>query len=157
MVDGSSLLLDLDGVVVESVQRLEDGTRFAKLLSADPHEDIAAAWIAKELLRELLSCAERGGLRYEIIAARGHQLRPHHRALAGTYHRRDPDRVDQRPHRGLQPHRQARRAHRVRLPQPREPTPPRTVGLHPPITAGHTQQALMPLLTAKSRICRVRG
>ena len=27
MVDGSSLLLDLDGVVVESVQRREDGTR----------------------------------------------------------------------------------------------------------------------------------
>ena len=27
MVDGSSLLLDLDGLVVESVQRLEDGTR----------------------------------------------------------------------------------------------------------------------------------
>ena len=27
MVDGSSLLLDLDGVVVESVRRSEDGTR----------------------------------------------------------------------------------------------------------------------------------
>ena len=27
MVDGSSLLLDLDGVVVESVQRLNDGSR----------------------------------------------------------------------------------------------------------------------------------
>jgi transposase len=44
-------------------------TLFAKLLSADPNEDIAAAWIAKELLRELLSCADRGGLRYEIHAA----------------------------------------------------------------------------------------
>lgn len=44
-------------------------TLFAKLLSADPNEDIAAAWIAKELLRELLSCADRGGLRYEIVAA----------------------------------------------------------------------------------------
>lgn len=44
-------------------------TLFAKLLSADPNEDIAAAWIAKELLRELLSCADRGGLRYEITAA----------------------------------------------------------------------------------------
>jgi transposase len=42
---------------------------FAKLLSADPNEDIAAAWIAKELLRELLSCADRGGLRYDIAAA----------------------------------------------------------------------------------------
>ena len=44
-------------------------TLFAKLLSADPNEDIAAAWIAKELLRELLSCTDRGGLRYEISAA----------------------------------------------------------------------------------------
>ncbi len=45
------------------------GILFAKLLSADPNEDIAAAWIAKESLRELLSCADRGGLRYEISAA----------------------------------------------------------------------------------------
>ncbi len=44
-------------------------TLFAALLTADPGEDIAAAWIAKELLRELLSCAERGGLRYEIHTA----------------------------------------------------------------------------------------
>jgi len=44
-------------------------TLFAKLLTADPNEDIAAAWIAKEMLRELLSCADRGGLRYEIHAA----------------------------------------------------------------------------------------
>jgi transposase len=34
MVDGSSLLLDLDGVVVESVQRLEDGTRLVSVLTA---------------------------------------------------------------------------------------------------------------------------
>ncbi|GJF14811.1 hypothetical protein NGTWS1803_28390 [Mycolicibacterium cyprinidarum] len=40
-----------------------------KLLRADPNEDIAAAWIAKERLRTPLSCAERGGLRYEIQAA----------------------------------------------------------------------------------------
>jgi len=44
-------------------------TLFARLLSADPNEDIAAAWIAKELLRELLSCADRGGLRYDIATA----------------------------------------------------------------------------------------
>ncbi len=35
MVDGSSLLLDLDGVVVESVQRLVDGTRLVQVLT-DP-------------------------------------------------------------------------------------------------------------------------
>ncbi len=34
MVDGSSLLLDLDGVVVESVQRREDGTRLVQVLTA---------------------------------------------------------------------------------------------------------------------------
>lgn len=34
MVDGSSLLLDLDGVVVESVRRLEDGTRLVEVVTA---------------------------------------------------------------------------------------------------------------------------
>lgn len=34
MVDGSSLLLDLDGVVVESVQRLADGTRLVIAVTA---------------------------------------------------------------------------------------------------------------------------
>ena len=41
----------------------------AELLSADLNEDIAAAWIAKELLRELLSRADQGGLHYQIHAA----------------------------------------------------------------------------------------
>ncbi len=53
----------------ERLTAAQRDTLFAKLLTADPGEDIAAAWIAKELLRELLSCAERGGLRYEIAAA----------------------------------------------------------------------------------------
>ena len=34
MVDGRSLLLDLDGVVVESVQRLADGTRLVQVSTA---------------------------------------------------------------------------------------------------------------------------
>lgn len=34
MVDGSSRLLDLDGVIVESVQRLDDGTRLVQVLTA---------------------------------------------------------------------------------------------------------------------------
>ena len=34
IVDGRSLLLDLDGLVVESVQRLEDGTRLVCVLTA---------------------------------------------------------------------------------------------------------------------------
>jgi transposase len=41
-------------------------TLFEKLTEADPHGDIAAAWIAKELLRDVLRCTDRGGLRHEI-------------------------------------------------------------------------------------------
>ena len=58
--------------LLRGAERLTEDQRttlFAKLLSADPNQDIAAAWIAKELLRELLSCADRGGLRYEIHTA----------------------------------------------------------------------------------------
>ncbi len=58
--------------LLRGAERLTEDQRstlFAKLLSADPNEDIAAAWIAKELLRELLSCADRGGLHYEIATA----------------------------------------------------------------------------------------
>ena len=44
-------------------------TLFDKLTCADPNGDIAAAWIAKELLRDVLACTARGGLRYEISAA----------------------------------------------------------------------------------------
>ena len=58
--------------LLRGAERLTDEqhhTLFSKLLTADPGEDIAAAWIAKELLRELLSCAHRGRLRYEIAAA----------------------------------------------------------------------------------------
>ena len=54
-----------------------------------------------------------------------------------------------RPHRELQPDRQAR-PNSVLLPQPRHLTPPCTTGLHPLITAGHSQPPPMPLLTAKS-------
>jgi hypothetical protein len=55
------------------------------------------------------------------------ELRPHHRDLAGPDHRRPADQPDQRPRRGLQPHRQTHRPHRLRLPQPRRPTPPSTL------------------------------
>jgi transposase len=41
----------------ERLTEAQRSTLFSKLLTADPAEDIAAAWIAKELLRELLSCA----------------------------------------------------------------------------------------------------
>nr|WP_137726590.1 ISL3 family transposase [Prescottella subtropica] len=39
---------------------------FEKLTSADPNGDIAAAWIAKELLRGVLACTDTGGLAYEV-------------------------------------------------------------------------------------------
>jgi transposase len=42
---------------------------FERLRAADLNGDIAAAWIAKELLRDVLACTARGGLRYEISAA----------------------------------------------------------------------------------------
>ncbi len=41
----------------------------AALDAADPNGDILAAWIAKELLREVLACTETGGLRHDIAAA----------------------------------------------------------------------------------------
>ena len=155
--------------LLRGFERLTDEQRttlFAKLLSADPNQDIAAAWIAKEPLREPLSCADRGGLRYAdhyrpgpllpilrgLHSARSDPAGPHHRDLAGTHHRRPADRLVQRPHRELQPHRQACRTHRLRLPPPAEPTPPSTVGLHSPITTSHIQPTPKPLPTAKSRI-----
>lgn len=55
--------------LLRAAERLTDeqrSTLFEKLTSADPHGDIAAAWIAKELLRDVLRCTDRGGLRHEI-------------------------------------------------------------------------------------------
>ena len=155
--------------MLRGAERLTDAQRttlFAKLLAADPAEDIAAAWIAKELLRELLSCAQRGGLRYEIHAALERFYRfcaawkvpevikfartietwqaPIIAALqAGLTNARSEGSNRIVKHVGRiafgfrNPDNQRRR---VRW------------GLHPPITGGHTQPAPMPLLTAKSRI-----
>ena len=58
--------------LLRAAERLTDDQRtrlFEQLTSADPNGDIAAAWIAKELLRDVLACTARGGLRYEISAA----------------------------------------------------------------------------------------
>jgi len=41
----------------------------AALAAADPGGDILAAWIAKELVRDVLACAATGGMRYDIAAA----------------------------------------------------------------------------------------
>jgi transposase len=58
--------------LLRAAERLTDEQRttlFDRLTSADPNGDIAAAWIAKELLRDVLACTARGGLRYEISTA----------------------------------------------------------------------------------------
>jgi transposase len=55
--------------LLRGAERLTDEQRtklFEKLTSADPNGDIAAAWITKELLRDVLACTGRGGLPYEI-------------------------------------------------------------------------------------------
>ena len=81
-----------------------------------------------------------------------HQARRNNRNLAGANDSRDPDRTVQRPQRRLQPDRQTRRSYRLRVQNTRKPTPPSTVGLHPPITASAIQhQTAAPLLTRKSR------
>jgi len=54
------------------VERLTDEQRrkmFTKLDTFDPAGDLVAAWITKELLRKVLACKYRGGLRYQICSA----------------------------------------------------------------------------------------
>ena len=56
--------------LLRGAERLTDAQRtrlVAALDAADPNGDILAAWIAKELLRDVLACT--GGMRYDIAAA----------------------------------------------------------------------------------------
>lgn len=58
--------------LLRAAERLTDTQRarlVAALDAADPNGDILAAWIAKELLREVLACTATGGMRYDICAA----------------------------------------------------------------------------------------
>ncbi|GFG85593.1 ISL3 family transposase [Mycolicibacter algericus DSM 45454] len=58
--------------LLRGAERLTDDQRaclVAALDVADPAGDIFAAWIAKELLRDVLACTETGGMRYNITAA----------------------------------------------------------------------------------------
>ncbi len=66
--------------------------------------------------------------------------RRNHRNMATANTSRDYHRSVERAQRGLQQDRKTRRPRRLRLPQPKKPTPPGTVGLHPPITASATQR-----------------
>jgi transposase len=58
--------------LLRAAERLTDSQRsrlVAALDAADPAGDIFAAWIAKELLRDVLACTATGGMRYDITAA----------------------------------------------------------------------------------------
>jgi transposase len=58
--------------LLRGAERLTEAQRtrlIAALAAADPYGDILAAWIAKELLRDVLACTATGGLRYDIAAA----------------------------------------------------------------------------------------
>jgi len=58
--------------LLRSAERLTDQQRqkmFIKLDTFDPDGDLVAAWITKGLLRNVLACKYRGGLRYHIAAA----------------------------------------------------------------------------------------
>lgn len=58
--------------LLRAAERLTDDQRtrlVAALDGADPAGDIFAAWIAKELLRDVLACTATGGMRYDITAA----------------------------------------------------------------------------------------
>lgn len=58
--------------LLRGAERLTEDQRtrlVTALDGADPAGDILAAWIAKELLREVLACTNNGGLRYDIAAA----------------------------------------------------------------------------------------
>jgi transposase len=58
--------------LLRGAERLTNTQRdrlIAALNAADPNGDIQAAWIAKELLRDVLACTATGGMRYDIAAA----------------------------------------------------------------------------------------
>jgi transposase len=58
--------------LLRAAERLTEAQR-ARLVTAldaaDPNGDILAAWIAKELLRDVLACTTTGGMRYDVSAA----------------------------------------------------------------------------------------
>lgn len=61
----------------------------AALDAADPNQDIPAAGIAKELLRELLACTTTGAMRYDISRAAVPVLRPDHQHADGAHDRHE--------------------------------------------------------------------
>ena len=101
-----------------------------------PQPDLAAADRFLHALR---------GLRYRPTSPTGVD-REH---LAALRHRRPGHRHQQRPHRGLQQNRQARRQDRVRVQEHRKPETPDTPRLHPRITPGANQNPRSPLIKSE--------
>ncbi|ALL56236.1 ISMsm4, transposase [Mycobacterium haemophilum DSM 44634] len=63
-------LLKRANQTVEAVRRRTTWeSRGRRGRKADPNGDILAAWIAKELLRDVLACTATGALRYDITTA----------------------------------------------------------------------------------------
>ena len=155
--------------LLRGAERLTDTQRtrlVAALDAADPTGDILGRLDRQGAApRPIGLQPTTGGLRYHISAravpvlrvlrrhlgARNPRPRRNHRNLAGTNDAGHHHRPVQRPQRRPQPHRQTHRTHRVRIPQPRQPTTPSTVGLHPTNTTGAIQgQTTQALLTRKS-------
>jgi hypothetical protein len=129
-------------------------------LGSDRHgQQILAAWIAKEKLRDALNLRARvtgstpceRNVRdrlftfYYWCAANDDIPElltpgPHHRPLGERNRRRRADRGDQRQVRGPEPDRQAGSPQRLRLPQPRQPKSPRPDRLYPPPQPEHHPQ-----------------
>ncbi|NUT04491.1 MAG: hypothetical protein HOV76_13500 [Hamadaea sp.] len=135
---------------------------------------LLTAWIAKEKLRDLLARARTtdrhrtGHLRWMFLTwcadcdiPRSPYPRAHHRPMVA----RDPSvrchRPRQRQEQRHQPHDQARRASRPRLPQPHQPTPTHTLRHHtpgprppPPRLNSKTPQTLPPEFVVRGPAAR---
>jgi hypothetical protein len=135
--------------------------RVIQTLDADGHgQQIALAWITKEKLRAALNLraiqqvaalrtAGKGPalrLLRLVRRPRGHPRAHHARhddlPVGGRDRHRRPDRRHQRDLREPQPPRETRGPPRLRLPQPRQPAPPRLHRLHTrhPTTTTHRNQ-----------------
>ena len=124
-----------------------DPAGFARVLAwldvGDPDGEVAAGYLAKELLRETYLADQVFDARRRLTTfydhchdqrrARARTARPHHRPLG------DPDpalashQADQRRHRRHQPHRQEHQAARLRVPQLRELSAPAPAALRRPM------------------------
>jgi transposase len=143
----------LKGLLVRNLEHLSPA-QFAKVMNtfgADRHgQEILAAWIAKEKLRDVLNLRARvtgsvpcernvrGRLAsfYDWCAQHDDigelvTLAPDYLPLGGRDRRSSPDRGDQCQVRKPEPARETGSPHGLFLPQPGEPAPPRPDRMHP--------------------------